>query len=242
MDYKIFRNENMQNEIFGLRIGRVIRVKQQVGEDVDSKRLVCDIEIAMGGTKNDVPFFGGGIDTVTENPHGIFVPPREDQMVGVLFVRGHYDNPIAAFSIPHPSWNVEQADLSKFNELLDSINDIAVFHYTGTKIIMRENGKIELLKDISGTDYGLTFTFSDTDKKTTIEDQNSNKIILQDGKIVIESSGDIELGTSSLEKLVKGLAMQTLYNSHTHPSAVGPTGAPIQQMSSSQLSSKNYTE
>ena len=52
----------------------------------------------------------------------------------------------------------------------------------------------------------------------------------------------IELGADAAEKVVLGDTFMEFFNSHTHPTGVGPSGPPAQPMSSSQLSSANTTQ
>lgn len=52
----------------------------------------------------------------------------------------------------------------------------------------------------------------------------------------------IKLGKSAAEPLVLGQKLMQMFNSHTHPTGVGPSGPPAQPMTSAQLSTKSYTE
>ena len=81
-------------------------------------------------------------------------------------------------------------------------------------------------------------------KEVTIDKENGNKIIMEDGKIIIESSGDIELGEGATESLVKGDLLKTLFNSHIHTSPfLGiPTTPPLTPMTAAQLSLVNKTK
>lgn len=54
--------------------------------------------------------------------------------------------------------------------------------------------------------------------------------------------GEVHLGRNAQEKLIRGDAFKTLFNSHGHPTAVGPSGPPIQQMSDLQVSPKKFTD
>ena len=47
---------------------------------------------------------------------------------------------------------------------------------------------------------------------------------------VIVNSSNIELGEAAIEKIIKGSTFLTLFNSHTHPTPVGPSGTPIPTM------------
>ena len=45
-------------------------------------------------------------------------------------------------------------------------------------------------------------------------------------KIIVKGN-NIELGEGAVEKLVLGSTFLTYFNSHTHPTGVGPSGTPI---------------
>lgn len=65
--------------------------------------------------------------------------------------------------------------------------------------------------------------------------------ITADGEVIV-TADTIKLGADAAESLVLGDAFKTLFNSHTHPTGVGPTGPPTQPMGSSHLSSVSKTE
>lgn len=65
--------------------------------------------------------------------------------------------------------------------------------------------------------------------------------ITGDGEVIITAS-TIKLGADASEKLVLGDAFKELFNSHTHPTGVGPSGPPTDQMGSSHLSDVSSTE
>lgn len=69
------------------------------------------------------------------------------------------------------------------------------------------------------------------------------------GDIEIESAGNINItSTSSVningnsEPLVRGTALTTLFNSHTHTETGAVTGVPNQPMGITEVSTKNFTE
>jgi hypothetical protein len=47
---------------------------------------------------------------------------------------------------------------------------------------------------------------------------------------VIVKSENIELGEEAIEKIILGNKFLELYNQHTHPTGVGPSGVPIVPM------------
>lgn len=65
--------------------------------------------------------------------------------------------------------------------------------------------------------------------------------ITGDGEVIV-TADKIKLGADAAEALVLGDAFKTLFNAHTHPTGVGPSGPPTQPMSGSHLSQVSKTE
>jgi len=63
------------------------------------------------------------------------------------------------------------------------------------------------------------------------------EVLGSDDKVVLEA-GTIELGEGASEKIVLGDSFKTTFDSHTHPTAVGPSGPPTMPMPGSNLSDK----
>lgn len=189
------RADNQRNELYYLEVGRVIEVMQQVGTTLDDKRLVCRIEMAMGGILPNVPFYGGGIDTKTQFPHGLFAPPRANQLVGILFLRGNCQNPVACFPIPHPTWTLNNVNGKKlYSSIMEDLDDITLFHFSGTRIHLRKDGTVEFAKVINNQKYKMNIKIEETDKKKTITDLDNNHVIIfQDKKIFINDSNGNEI-------------------------------------------------
>lgn len=61
------------------------------------------------------------------------------------------------------------------------------------------------------------------------------------GELIIKAD-KITLGEGATEKLVLGDAFMQLFNTHTHPTGVGPSGPPASPMMPSHLSSQNTTK
>ncbi len=61
------------------------------------------------------------------------------------------------------------------------------------------------------------------------------------GEITL-TADKINLGENAGQKLVLGDALMTLFNSHTHPTGVGPSGPPVQPMTAQHLSRVSKTE
>lgn len=65
--------------------------------------------------------------------------------------------------------------------------------------------------------------------------------ITAQGEVTI-TADKIKLGAKAGQKLVLGDAFMTLFNSHTHPTGVGPSGPPTQPMTAQHLSTVSKTE
>lgn len=131
-----------RKRVYELHIGSIEEIRQEHSIDKTDKRLYCDITLDTGIKTRNVPFWGGGVDPTTKNPHGIFAPPVENQIVGILYIEGHYQNPVACFPFPHP---MDRKNIEKYYDILDDVEDILIAHKSGSKIIMRANGDIEVI-------------------------------------------------------------------------------------------------
>ena len=65
--------------------------------------------------------------------------------------------------------------------------------------------------------------------------------ISSNGEVVIDAKS-IKLGKNAAQKAVLGDALMSLFNSHTHPTGVGPSGPPTQPMTPQHLSNVTKTE
>ena len=104
------------------------------------------------------------------------------------------------------------------------------------------DNNIRLLRSRSG--HQITLDDTQGSEKIVIEDQSgSHRIELSSSGILIESSAIRIGGSGSSEGLVLGNALMTLFNSHTHPTGVGPSGPPAAQMvAGTHVSTKHKTE
>lgn len=93
------------------------------------------------------------------------------------------------------------------------------------------------------TKSGHELTFDDDGQVVLLANGNGKASIRfeQDGSVVITAE-KIKLGSSAAEKVVLGDTFKQLFNSHTHPTGVGPSGPPAQPMASNHLSTKVTTE
>ncbi len=82
----------------------------------------------------------------------------------------------------------------------------------------------------------------------TISNSNGDEVRIESGGITvksqsvkIEAAASLELGAGATEALVKGQSFMSLFNSHTHTTAWGPSGPPMAPMTPAQLSAKVKT-
>jgi hypothetical protein len=185
---------NRRKEIFWLEIAKILEVRQQMGDVDGDNRLCCKIEMSTGGQIDNVPFASGGIDLDTKFPHGIFIPPRKEQLVGVLFLRGRNADPVSCFSIPYQAGSLkDQEGIDLYSNIMEDLDDITLFHFSGSRVHMRKDGTIEFAKKIGDTSYAISLKIEDTDKKKTITDlDNSNVITMDSNGIKILAKGDTD--------------------------------------------------
>jgi hypothetical protein len=87
-----------------------------------------------------------------------------------------------------------------------------------------------------------------TSKGVKAEDKNGNKVTMSpesvrvDGsKKVIVDAAIVELGANATEGVIKGQTFLQYFNTHTHPTAVGPSGPPVAPALPTNLSTKVKT-
>jgi len=61
------------------------------------------------------------------------------------------------------------------------------------------------------------------------------------GQQIVVKGSQVMLGGQGGEPIIKGTSFLSLFATHMHPSAMGPTGPPIPQGEMSSLSSKVMT-
>jgi len=77
--------------------------------------------------------------------------------------------------------------------------------------------------------------------KGNINANCQNATITAQQTATVEGSS-VKLGKNATEAVVKGNTFQEYFNSHIHPTAVGPSGPPVTPMPASNLSTKVVTE
>lgn len=143
-------------KIVSLSLARIDKVFFNHSKRKNDKRMFCNIYTMEGTFYDDVPFYGGTVDKKTKNLRGIFFPPCKDQMVGLMFVKGHFESPYCAFSVPHPWESNKDRELfgTKIQEQLEDVENGGIFHSSGSKILFRKNGDVVINDD---TDFAVAF-------------------------------------------------------------------------------------
>ncbi len=169
--------------------------------------------LSFGGT------YGGGNITV----------PRLDAVVAVHFEDENYYK-ITYEYIKEQSEDV-LAELQEENS------------YEGTQSLVYDSEALPgTLKIIYTRKKGLVISLGDA--KVQLDTQNGgelrivvkmgeDEIRMEQSKVIVKCN-NIELGEGAVEKLVKGSTFLTYFNSHTHPTGVGPSGTPIVPMTDQQ--------
>lgn len=119
--------------------------------------------------------------------------------------------------------------------------------YEGThSLVYDSEGQPGTLKMIYTRKKGLVFQLGDATIQLDTQDAGTDKeklrIVLKmnDDEIRMEKQGgkqkvivkseNIELGEGAVEKVILGNKFLQLYNQHTHPTGVGPSGVPVVPM------------
>ncbi len=146
----------------------------------------------------------------------VFRPEAKDEVL-VIFEHGDMRRPYVIGSL----WNGSDPMPSERGD--DEANDI--------RLIKSRSGHVILLNDKNGQE------------RITIKDKQGNVIQLDADGVTIDSKA-IKLGSSGAsEGVVLGDALLRLFNSHTHPTGVGPSGPPVQPMvKGTHVSTKHTTE
>jgi len=167
--------------------------------------------------------FGGGNITI----------PRLGSIVAVLFEGNNY-------------YRMNYHYLKEIsNDLLTELKEDN--SYEGTQsLIYDSEAQPGILKMIYTRKKGLVFQLGDATIQLDTQDAGTDKeklriiLKLNDDEIRMEKQGakqkviikseNIELGEEATEKVILGNKFLQLYNQHTHPTGVGPSGVPVVPM------------
>lgn len=196
-----------------LEIGRVkAKVPEILGRDTE-----------LGWALPCAPF-GGGKD------RGLLFLPSVGDTVWIEFAAGDISRPIwsgAFWGAPESAG--QQDDLSA---------------ETGSEVPTSEGAKAGPGISVLRTSAGHRVVMDDDGGLVIIGhggDQAEIRLTGQ-GEVIVKAQS-IKIGSDAAsEPLVLGNSFMQLFNAHTHPTGVGPSGPPASPMTPGQLSAKNYTE
>lgn len=166
--------------------------------------------------------FGGGKD------RGLFALPDVGDTVWIEFQGGDPSLPIWTGTFwSAPSSTGQQDDLGS---------------ETGTESPEGPDNPAAPGQTILKTSGGHVLSFDDEGGIVVIAEASGAEIRLTGDGEVLVTADTILLGADAEESLVLGDAFKELFNNHTHPTGVGPSGTPTDIMGSSHLSSVSKTE
>jgi uncharacterized protein involved in type VI secretion and phage assembly len=232
-----------------------VRVPSVLGDDESDWALPC------------LPFGGGagyGLFAVPEVDAQVWVEFEEGDIHRPLWVgtfwQAEADVPEEAKLSPPttrvlrtPSGHLVQLDDKEDEEqilishpkeatiVIDKDGAIALTDAKGAKLTLDAANEKVVVEDSNGN----TLTMSSSG--TVVEDSNGNKIEMSSsginvkGQQIVVDGTQVMLGGSGGEPVIKGTSFLTLFATHMHPTAMGPSGPPIPQGETSSLSSKVMT-
>jgi uncharacterized protein involved in type VI secretion and phage assembly len=167
--------------------------------------------------------FGGGAD------RGMLCLPEVGDTIWIEFAAGDVSRPLWAGAFWGAPDSAGQAD------------DLATA--TGAEVPTSEGQPAGPGRHVLRTRAGHRICLDDDGGVVILAagDDKAEIRLTTNGEVVIKA-GTIKLGESASEALVRGDSFRTLFNSHTHPTGVGPSGPPAQPMQPSHLSTKVTTE
>ncbi len=113
---------------------------------------------------------------------------------------------------------------------------------TGAEVPTAEEGPAGVGRSVLRTRAGHRLVLDDEGGVVVLAHGGDAEVrITGDGEVLVKA-GRIKLGADAEQALVLGNEFQQLFNRHTHPTGVGPSGPPAQPMQAAHLSSKTFTE
>lgn len=216
--------ETLEERFYGKYEGVVTKVDDplNIGRLRAHVPAVLGEDVETGWALPCAPF-GGGKD------RGMLFLPDVGDTVWIEFAAGEVSRPVWTGGFwGSPESAGQQDDLGSA---------------TGTEVPTSDGSKAGPGKSILRTSSGHRLVFDDDGGVLIFAnggDQAQIKLTKQ-GDVVITAS-KIQLGKAAAEALVLGNKFMQFFNTHTHPTGVGPSGPPVQPMLPSHLSGKSFTE
>lgn len=122
----------------------------------------------------------------------------------------HLEHPKGAILDIDKNGTIKLTDANGSTLTLDAENELlSVEDSTGNSVTMDDNGTT--IKDSGGGEIKMA--------------AKGGSVTISASKIVID--GNVFIGGEGGEGLIKGTTFMALFNSHTHPTGVGPSGPPV---------------
>lgn len=121
---------------------------------------------------------------------------------------------------------------------IDPAGTVALTDANGARLIMDAEAGEVTIEDANGNQMVMSSS------GTTVEDANGNKVemaasgVTVKGAQVVVEGQTVAIGGAGGEPLIKGQSFLSLFMTHMHPTAMGPTGPPVPQGEMSSLSMK----
>ncbi|GAA6179497.1 hypothetical protein NBRC116594_09350 [Shimia sp. NS0008-38b] len=213
----------VETKFFGKYPGVVMDVDDpsEIGRLRAKVPEVLGEDIESGWAMPAAPIGGG-------RNHGFFALPQIGDTVWVEFQAGDISRPIwsgAFWGAPSAGNGQDDLGSASGSEAPEAPDKAAgpgqnVWRTaTGHIISMDDDGGVVVLAEAAGAEIRIT----------------------AQGDITLTAS-KIKLGDKAGQKLVLGDAFMQLFNAHTHPTGVGPSGPPVQPMTTQHLSRVSKTE
>jgi len=199
-------------------VGRVYGAVVGVVTSIDDPEALGRVKVRYPWLQDDSESPWARLVSFMAGPdRGAVFRPEVDDEVLVVFDQGDMRIPYILGAL----WNGQDAIPQERGP--DGDNNV--------RLIRSRSGHQILLDDTPGAE------------KVTILDRCDNRIELSADGVVI-TSDSIRIGSANCsEGLVLGKALMTLFNAHTHPTGVGPSGPPASPMQEGMhVSSKHRTE
>ncbi|OJH34513.1 phage baseplate assembly protein V [Cystobacter ferrugineus] len=216
-------DEHVRSRFYGKYEGVVTQVEDPLGIGRIRARVpaVLGEETESGWALPCAPFAGAD--------RGFFFLPEVGDTVWIEFAAGDPSRPIWTGAF----WGAPQSAGGR--------DDLA--SKTGSEAPTHEGEAAAPGRSVLRTRAGHRLFFEDDGEIVVLANGNDKTEIrlTKEGEVVIKAS-KIKLGADASKALVLGDDFQQLFNQHTHPTGVGPSGPPAQPMQPSHLSTKSFTE
>jgi hypothetical protein len=257
--------ERVMNRFYGKYHG----VVRDVSDPLEIGRLRATVPSVLGeevltGWALPCAPFGGGKD------RGLLCLPEVGDTVWIEFAGGDVSQPIWAGAFwGAPASGGQQDDLAQeagaevpTSEDTKAGPGLHVLRTrAGHRIALADEGDIVVAHgpgqaEVRLTSDGAVVVKTEKAELTLTQDGEVSAVtervelrLAADGQVLLRTNGEVvvegqrlKLGEGAGEPLVLGNQLLQLFNQHTHPTGVGPSGPPTPLMQTSQLSRKCVTE